>query len=225
MKFFSFMGMSVLSANALASGLFERCENVIKNNEYSYLYKHFEKEKTSGVLCQQLDRYRFLYTNENSVIYCSGSREDNLECRPHAEGTTYPYIEKIKEFATARGKIFVLFRTSSMSRGVYREAYSVFYLVPNKIDPRGYKLSILDGASVYNGLYSDEGKACSNLPTNSVATQVSDDGIKISGDTMHAPRIDFNRKNIKCENNIERNEKISYVWSPGNYVFERELTD
>jgi len=206
---------------AKAGALFEACNDLVGDSSYKPLQEYFSTTYRHGDFCQRLNNHEFLYTNANNFFYCQETKEKYLSCSEDQPGRWYPELSIVKRFDGANGKKFVLFKTSRLAHGFYSEGYSVFFLGPKGVSPRGYVILSLGEAGASNGLYSDEGKICSNMRENDNAVTPIDDGFQIINENKNNVVIRFNQEITSCASGEKATQTLEYTWL--NNSFQQTL--
>lgn len=226
MKLITCLIALTIGQSAFADSLFEQCQEVIESKSYQPLKQYLLEKKEQGDSCQRLNNYEFIYTTERNFYYCNFKAKDNI-CSEDRADTWYPNLELTSRFSGENGKRFVLFRVSRLSRGIYTSGYHVFFLTPKTENPRGYRVSSLNGAGEYNGSYSDAGKACSNLDKSDRAIEPLDghNAYVILNEGKNNVSVRFTQNITFCETQQTSAHTLEYIWSGSGFIRSNTATN
>jgi hypothetical protein len=206
-----------VAAGVTAEELFQQCPDVLKFDDYKLLQKYLAQNYIAHELCQRLNNREFLYSDDRNFYYCHESQEADFSCVEHEDHTWFPSPSVAKRFLGENGKKFVLFKTSRLSRGIYSEGYQVFFFTQKSVNPRGYIILSLPEAGAANGLFSDSGKLCSNMQSDSKAVAPIGSGVEIINEGKHNVAIRFNQAITSCDSGQKIEQILEFTWKNGSF--------
>lgn len=231
---FAFLAVFCVTPHAVAEELFSKCDDVLKQPDYSPLRKYLSDADKKSYLCQRLNNQEFLYTDFWTIYYCK-SQKGVLSCSDHEEGVRFMYEDVVTRFSENNGKKFVLLRTDELHFGIASSGYHVFFLVPKSINPRGYEIFWLKGAGEYTGdaaidksVSKDErmSKACDGIYDKSMddTTEAIMETRKpeIINQGSSNPIIRFTQERTLCKSGQVSRQILEYTWQGEQFLKTRD---
>lgn len=203
-----------------AEDFFPLCSDIKNEKNYAVLNKYLLETNTSADTCQRLNNHEFIMvSSQHSNFYYCHIQSDNFVCEKNQENIYHPNVELKLKFVGANGKKFALFESSRLSHGIHGTGYTVFYFTPKQNNPRGYNIFYLADAGEYNGLYSEEEKACSYLNNDENAIELKNIAIVNEGKTNVGIR--FTQKITSCKTNKSKIRTLEYMWTGESFKLSK----
>jgi hypothetical protein len=205
-----------LFSNTLnAEEYFQDCDDVSEDSSYRLLNEYFSSGNIEEHnLCQRLNDDEFLFTTNMSVAYCKSNKGAALTC----DHELYTNFAVVKRFAGGKGKQFVLFHTARLSHGYYGEGYHAFFLVPKRINQRGYLLFMFPSAGASD---SDDGSGKCGGESNADVTTSLQPPFEILNENQSNVIVRFNQENANCKTGEKSKQTLEYTWK--NFGFQQTL--
>jgi hypothetical protein len=213
----------VISAYAQAGespaqkSLFTPCVDALRLAEFAPLRAVIPEGFIQTAGCLRLTPREFLLFAQptgpgNPFHYCDlRGRSPVCEAEPNG---FYAFDIK-QEFTGARGKRFMLWHTWQMKRGVYRDGYGIFSLVPKSMDPRGFDIYALPGGVIFLGEDPSTADPCRDVGDE--ATEIM--GYELLGEGTAEVELRFTKRRIDCKTRQETSGVLRY--RPKNGKFEQ----
>ena len=206
---------SVLKAEAILKD----CEDIAADINYRPLQKYISTRDESNELCQRLDENEFLYTSNDNFYYCKAGNGASLKCEPNERGVFFPDLSLVKRFTGANGTQFVLFRARREAGEDYKESYYAYYLVPKKVNSRGYVLFLFPEAGSED---RNEGSGRCVNPKDSDVVTMSKPAVEIITEKNNVVRVRFNQVRSNCKTNERSNQTLEYTWQKDGFQQTRD---
>jgi len=212
----------LFSTFTYAEPLLKDCEDIAADITYRPLQKYISTRDESNDLCQRLDENEFLYTSNDNFYYCKSEKGALLKCEPNERGNFYPDLSLVKKYTGENGGPFVLFRTRRITEEEYKESYYAFYLVPKKINPRGYILFLFPDAGSAD---RNEGSGrCANKMESDVVI-MSKPAAEVISDSKNNVTVRFNQIRTNCKTNEKSKQTLEYAWQKGSFHQSKNLLE
>lgn len=207
---------------ANAGTVFMDCEDIPSINSYKPLQKYISTKDEGNELCQQIEENEYLYTTHDNIYYCKSALGKALKCEENEKGQALPELSVIKRFSADKGQQFVLFRTRNISQEVFNDVYFIFFLVPKKVNPRGYQLFTLPSAGA--GDRNEGSGRCVNAKDADVIT-TQKLPVEILNESQSNVAIRFNQFRTNCSNNGISKQTLEFTWQNGNFKQTKNLIE
>lgn len=212
----------LFSSFTYADPLLKDCEDISADINFRPLQKYISTQDESNELCQRLDENEFLYTTNDNFYYCKSAAGTALKCEPNEKGNFFPDLSLVKKYSNDNGNQFVLFRTRRISGEEYKESYHAFFLVPKKINLRGYMLFVFPDAGTAD---RNEGSGrCVNTQDSDVIT-ISKPPVEIVSDSKNNAVVRFNQLRTTCKTNEKFKQTLEYTWQKGGFKLTKNLLE
>jgi hypothetical protein len=202
------------SSHAQGEALFRDCEDIADDSSYRLLQKYISTRDEANDLCQRLDDNEFLYTTGDNIYYCKSDKGAPLACEESEKGHFLPDLSVVKRFTGGNDKQFVLFKTRRLSRGTFGEGYHAFFLVPKRINPRGYTVFFLPNASAAD---NNDGNGTCDGTNDSEAIISMNPPFEIVNENQTNVVIRFNQERTNCKTSKKSKQTLEYTWQNGSF--------
>lgn len=206
--------LCLFSTVAKANGFFQNCEDVANDSSYQPLKDYISKKNTTVELCQRLDDSEFLYTTADDIYYCKSGNGAPLKCEENLQGQFFPDLSVVKRFTGGKGKQYVLFKTQRLSHGIFGEGYHAFFLVPKKVNQRGYILFMFPNAGASD--QNDGSGTCADSTDRDVIT-AGTPPVEIVNENQTHVVVRFNQVITNCKTNEKSSQTLEYTWQNGAF--------
>ena len=222
----SFLAICLLSTVANAGEFFKDCEDIANDSSYRPLQEYIATNSETVELCQRLDDNEFLYTTAYDIFYCKSENGTPLKCDHAFQGQFFPNLEVANRFTGGKGKQYVLFHVQQLSHGIFGEGYHAFFLVPKKVNPRGYMLFMFPNAGAAD--QNDGSGTCSSPSDRDVITAATPP-VEIVNEGQTNVVVRFNQIKTNCKTNEQLSQTLEYTWQSGSFQqtknqFEKLMT-
>lgn len=203
--------------SARPASLFTPCAEALQSPRFSSLRAMIPEGFADDAGCLRLNDREFVLLRDpsgpgNPFHYCD-LRTSTPTCRPEPFA---PYSFEVKaQFTSARGKQYLLWHSGGWTRGVYRDGFGIFSLVPKSIDPRGFAIYVLTGSEIFQGEDPSTADPCRDVGEE--ATEVT--GYELSGEGTADLELRFKTRTIACKTKSESLELLRF--RPKSGKFER----
>jgi len=213
----------LLSASSQAAGLFKSCDEIQADQSFKALTLYFaDHPEAHPMECLALDRDSFVFTSRGNFQDCRiAPGWTALQCDPPSPSRWYPDLDLVAHFSGG-GKSFALFEWGHLVHGAFSKGYSVVYLVPRHIDPRGYRIVDLKKAALYDE--ADGSGACAD-PADFKEGLVASDAVKagdppfeILRDGRRDVTLQFRQQTVHCPQGETADRTISYRWTGDRFI-------
>jgi len=197
-----------------ADVLLKDCEEIAADINYRPLQKYISTRDESNELCQRIDENEFLYTSNDNFYYCKAGNGASLKCEPNERGVFFPDLSLVKKYSGADGTQFVIFRSRRVSGENYKESYYAFYLLPKKVNLRGYMLFLFPEAGSED---RNEGSGRCVNPKDSDVVTISKPAVEIISEKNNVVRVRFNQVRTNCKTNERSSQTLIYTWQKDGF--------
>ena len=215
--------ISSLFSNAVnAEALLRDCEDIAADNSYRPLQKYISTRDEGNELCQRLDDNEFLYTTSDNIYYCKSENGAPLKCETNEKWLWLLDLAMVKKFAADKGKQFVIFKSRSLTRNIYRQSYRVLFLVPKSLNARGYTLfSFPDAGAADN----NNGSGACDGRNDSEVVLSSKPAVEIINENQSNVVVRFNQERTSCKTRDKSKQTLEYTWQNGSFQQTKNLIE
>lgn len=208
----------VFASTAYGEEYFQSCDDLIKDSNYKVLADYFnDHDDIEPEACQRLNEHEFLYTTSRNIFYCKSDEGKPLSCDDSESGAWLPNLSIEEKFTGGKGKQFVLFKVSRLSHGNFGEGYHAFFLVPKKINPKGYTLYFFREAGPHDR--NDAEGTCG--PDDDEVVISVPPPFEIKNESKTNVIVRFNQEKINCKTKKRYRQTLEYTWK--NFGFEQTI--
>jgi hypothetical protein len=152
-------------------------------------------------------------------MYCKSLDGRSISCEPDVGSTWYPDLSPEIRFVGKNGKNYVLFKTERLSHGHYSDGYYVFFLVPKKINSKGYVIYSFQNSGAFDN--SDREGKCVDEKDVEVGVHLNPP-FEIINEGRSNVTVRFDREITNCKTGERFKTENAYVWQ--EFGFKESIT-